>query len=130
KLGYIDTLIENIAVALSEYKIAKGYIKSIIVNVISTFLLAILILSKIYKKAKLENIKDNLIKGIDIKDFIFSTILIPLSSYPFSKLTEIFVSHYLAYKVVPFEKTSVILNLVYLGFYVTNLVYNALLDIK
>ncbi|AEO71818.1 uncharacterized protein THITE_2059810 [Thermothielavioides terrestris NRRL 8126] len=148
ELDRIDALIENAGVALGAREMAEGHIKSVTVNVISTFLLAVLLLPEMRKKAKLvadcqprivivasrvgfiqpmelwEKIKDDPIKGMDAEDFV------PFRTYPFSKLTEIFAGRHLAREVVPFEKTGIILNLVCPGFCVTNLARNAPPNIK
>lgn len=48
----LDILIENVGIETTRHKSAKGHESSITVNIISTFLLALLLLSKMKETAK------------------------------------------------------------------------------
>lgn len=52
ELGRIDALIENAGVALAERVMAEGHLASVTVNVLSTFLLAVLLLPKLSESAR------------------------------------------------------------------------------
>jgi NAD(P)-dependent dehydrogenase (short-subunit alcohol dehydrogenase family) len=92
ELDRIDALIANAALALEKREEAEGHHKVVTVNVLSTFLLAVLLLPEMSRKAKgredvtprlvivssrvgfnfreaWEKIKENPIKGMDAEDF-------------------------------------------------------------
>jgi len=52
ELERIDALVENAAVAISERSMAEGHLLSVTVNVMSTFLLGVLLLPKMRQSAK------------------------------------------------------------------------------
>jgi NAD(P)-dependent dehydrogenase (short-subunit alcohol dehydrogenase family) len=103
ELDRIDALIENAAVALNERVMAEGHIAPITVNVLSTLLLAALLLPEMSKKAKVfgitprvvvvtsrvgfssqetwDKIKDDPLTAMDAEDFsTFATYAYPLLS--------------------------------------------------
>ncbi|KAH1491363.1 hypothetical protein KXV64_008344 [Aspergillus fumigatus] len=73
ELDRIDAVIENAAVAVSERVFAEGHSMSVTVNVLSTFLLAVLILPKMRETAERYGIVPHLtlvtsLVGFDAKD--------------------------------------------------------------
>ncbi|TAQ87735.1 hypothetical protein B7494_g3969 [Chlorociboria aeruginascens] len=61
ELDYIDALLENAGVVIFEKVLAKGHLESITVNVLSTFLLAVLLLSKMRQDAQRFAIQPHLV---------------------------------------------------------------------
>ncbi|KAK4140727.1 uncharacterized protein C8A04DRAFT_39647 [Dichotomopilus funicola] len=145
ELDRIDAVVENAAVALATRQLAEGHVKPLTVNVLSTFLLAVLLVPVMREKARRagdgvlprlvvvtsragfedkckadwEGIKADPIKGMDAED------MVPVKTYPLSKVTETFALRHLAREVVPVEKGGVILNLVCPGLCITELGRNA-----
>ncbi|KAL2197064.1 hypothetical protein P885DRAFT_36437 [Corynascus similis CBS 632.67] len=141
ELDRVDALIANAAVALPMRQMAEGHIKPVTVNVLSTLLLAVLLLPVMREKARnigdgvfprvvivtsragfdddvreeWDRIKGNPIKGMDAED------MVPLKTYPLSKLTETFAVRHLARELLPVEKGGVIINLVCPGLCITTL---------
>ncbi|RLL96007.1 hypothetical protein CFD26_104584 [Aspergillus turcosus] len=140
ELDRIDAVIENAAVAVSERLLAEGHGLSLTVNVLSTFLLAVLILPKLRESAQRygilphltlvtsrvgfdakdlwDKIKDDPVKKMDGDD------IPPMRTYPLSKLLETMALRYLA-TLIPVDRTGVVVNLVCPGFCKTDLARNA-----
>ncbi|RHZ64511.1 hypothetical protein CDV55_106662 [Aspergillus turcosus] len=140
ELDRIDAVIENAAVAVSERVLAEGHGLSLTVNVLSTFLLAVLILPKLRESAQRygivprlslvtsrvgfdakdlwDKIKDDPVKKMDGDD------IPPMRTYPLSKLLETMALRYLA-TLIPVDRTGVVVNLVCPGFCKTDLARNA-----
>jgi NAD(P)-dependent dehydrogenase (short-subunit alcohol dehydrogenase family) len=73
ELDRIDALIENAAVAINERALAEGHLLSVTVNVLSTFLLGVLLLPKMSESAKQFGILPHIAivssgAGFDVKD--------------------------------------------------------------
>ncbi|KAK4152617.1 hypothetical protein C8A00DRAFT_34707 [Chaetomidium leptoderma] len=143
ELDRIDGVIVNAALALAKREMAEGHVKPVTVNVMSTFLLAVLLLPVMSEKVKRvaagvtpritivssrvgfdsrevwETIKGDPIRGMDSED------MVPWKTYPLSKLTEMFAVRHLARELVPVEKTGVIVNIVCPGLCVTKLARHA-----
>ncbi|KAI8966281.1 putative short-chain dehydrogenase/reductase family protein [Daldinia sp. FL1419] len=141
KLDRIDGLIENASVALVKFSLTEGYESTVTINVLSTFLLAILLLPKMTDTAKRYNAQPRLTivtseagfavkEAFDkIKDSPLKKLNDPQTSdmkqrYPVSKLIQHFAGRHLA-TLVPVSKTGVILNLVNPGLCRTALSRNA-----
>ncbi|TVY48308.1 Short chain dehydrogenase [Lachnellula occidentalis] len=127
ELDRIDALIENAGVAAGTRVLAEGHLINITVNVLSTLLLAVLLLPKMSESAKKfgilphlaivssgasfameadwNTIKDDPLVGIERED------LPAMKTYPLSKLLEIFGVYYLA-TLIPVSHTGVVVNLV------------------
>ncbi|KAH6622687.1 hypothetical protein F5144DRAFT_336347 [Chaetomium tenue] len=145
ELERIDAVVENAGVALAEREMAEGHVKPVTVNVLSTLLMAVLLVPVMRAKAKKvgdgvipritvltsrsgfgedgrvdwEGVKGDAIKGMDAED------MAPAKTYPLSKLAEVFAVRHLAREVLPVEKGGVIINLVCPGLCVTELSRNA-----
>ncbi|KAF4181406.1 hypothetical protein CNMCM7927_000642 [Aspergillus lentulus] len=126
ELDRIDAVIENAAVAVSERILAEGHSLSVTVNVLSTFLLAVLILPKMRESAERYGIVPHLTLvtsrvGFDAKD-LWDKIkddpvnkmdgdgIPPMRTYPLSKVLTTMASRYLA-TLIPVDRTGVVLNL-------------------
>ncbi|GFF40260.1 short-chain dehydrogenase TIC 32, chloroplastic [Aspergillus udagawae] len=140
ELDRIDAVIENAAVAVSERVLAEGHGLAVTVNVLSTFLLAVLILPKMRESAQRygivphltlvtsrvgfdakdqwDNIKDDPVKKMDGDD------IPPMRTYPLSKVFTTMALRYLA-TLIPVDHTGVVLNLVCPGLCKTDLSRNA-----
>ncbi|KAK4118254.1 NAD(P)-binding protein [Parathielavia appendiculata] len=149
ELDRIDAVIENAGLTLSVREMAEGHVKPLTVNVLSTFLMAVLLLPVMREKAKKvegvvprivvvgstygfeatckadwEGIKEDPIKGMDDEG------MAPLKTYALTKLMEAFAIRHLARELVPVEKTGVIVNLICPGLCITNLVRSTPQDFK
>ncbi|KAI0850280.1 putative short-chain dehydrogenase/reductase family protein [Daldinia vernicosa] len=128
KLDRIDGLIENASIALDKFALAEGYESTVTINILSTFLLAILLIPKMTETAKRFNIQPHLTivtseagfaakEAFDsVKDNLMTKLNDPKTSdmnqrYALSKLLQYFAGHHLA-TLLPVSKTGVILNLV------------------
>ncbi|KAI0122534.1 putative short-chain dehydrogenase/reductase family protein [Daldinia grandis] len=128
ELDRIDGLIENASVALDKFALAEGYESTVTINVLSTFLLAILLLPKMTETARRFNSQPNLTivtseagfavkEAFDsVKDNLLTKLNDPKTSdmrqrYPVTKLIQQFAGRHLA-TLLPVSKTGVILNLV------------------
>ncbi|KAK3293590.1 uncharacterized protein B0H64DRAFT_216750 [Chaetomium fimeti] len=145
ELERIDAVVENAAVALAEREMAEGHVKPVTVNVLSTLLMAVLLVPVMRAKAEKvadgvapritlvtsragfdddahagwEKVKEDPIKGMDAED------MVPVKTYPLSKVTETIAVRHLAREVLPVEKGGVIINLVCPGLCITQLGRNA-----
>ncbi|KAK9452819.1 short chain dehydrogenase sol3 [Dipodascopsis uninucleata] len=84
KLPRLDVLLENAGVASSDFMIAEGHERTITINVISTFLLALLILPKLKSSAEAFDIHPRLV--------IVSSEVHAMSSFPEWKEPNTFVA--------------------------------------
>ncbi|GAB1312801.1 Short-chain dehydrogenase [Madurella fahalii] len=139
ELERIDGLVENAAIAPSKRELAEGHITTVTVNVLSTFLLATLMLPVMREKAKKigtlprlsivtsrigfeveeedwEKIKHDPLVGMDDEQ------LEVVKTYALSKLTETMAVKHLAGNLLPVDKAGVIVNLICPGFCVTKLI--------
>lgn len=123
KLSRIDVLLENAGVATERVTLAEGHEKTITINVISTFLLALLLVPKLKQSAKEFTITPRLtIVTSEVhgwtkfpewkEDDIFEALDKPSSKamkerYPTSKLLEVLVIRQLAPQL---ESSGIILN--------------------
>ncbi|GIK05404.1 hypothetical protein Aspvir_009513 [Aspergillus viridinutans] len=140
ELDRIDAVIENAAVAVSERVIAEGHGLAVTVNVLSTFLLAVLILPKMKETAQRYGIVPHLTLvtsrvGFDAKD-LWDKIkddpvkkmdgdgIPPMRTYALSKVLTTMALRYLA-TLIPVDRTGVVLNLVCPGLCGTDLSRNA-----
>lgn len=124
KLDRIDAVVENAGVATRQFSEAEGYEQQITVNVISTFLMAVLLLPTLRRTATKFNVTPRLvIVSSDAhrqtsfparkEPSIFETLKGPnnmASRYSDSKLLEILVVRELAKEMDLSKKPSVILN--------------------
>ncbi|RHZ53929.1 putative short-chain dehydrogenase/reductase family protein [Aspergillus thermomutatus] len=139
ELDRIDAVIENAAVAVPERVLAEGHALSVTVNVLSTFLLAVLILPKMRETAQRygtvphltlvtsrvgfdakdfwDKIKDDPVKKMDGED------IPPLHTYPLSKVLTTMALRCLA-TLIPVDR-GVVMNLVCPGLCKTELSRNA-----
>lgn len=140
ELDRIDALIENAGVAMSERILAEGHLMNVTVNIISTFLLAVLLLPKLSESAKKFNILPHLSiigsgAGFDVEEDwkaikddplvkMEDENLMTLKTYPLSKLVQFVAVRHLA-TLIPVSRTGVVLNLVCPGFCKTSLSRNA-----
>ncbi|KAL2131204.1 hypothetical protein VTI74DRAFT_5407 [Chaetomium olivicolor] len=137
ELERIDGLIENAGLALARREMAEGHIVPVTVNVMSTFLLAVLLLPVMSEKGKKfgiqprltivtsrmgftvkeewEKIKEDPLTGMDDEGMQM------MQTYPLTKLVENLAVHHLARELLPVEKTGVIINTVCPGLCVTKL---------
>ncbi|EXJ83369.1 hypothetical protein A1O1_06990 [Capronia coronata CBS 617.96] len=122
-LSRIDVLLENAGIAVAKYDVAEGHERTITVNVISTFLLALLLLPKLEATAQKFNTQPHLtIVSSEVHghckfpewkaDNTFATLSSKETAnmderYPVSKLLEVLVCRALAPKL---DGTGVILN--------------------
>ncbi|KFY13238.1 hypothetical protein V492_03384 [Pseudogymnoascus sp. VKM F-4246] len=125
-LERIDALIENAGVAAFERTMAEGHLLNITVNVISTLLLAVLLLPKMSEDAKKFGIVPHIAVvssgvGFDVKadwDIIKGDPLVEveneehkgLKMYPLSKLLETVATRQLA-ALAPVSRTGVVVNI-------------------
>ncbi|KAJ4307260.1 hypothetical protein N0V88_000642 [Collariella sp. IMI 366227] len=137
ELERIDAVIENAALALMDREMTEGHLRTVTVNVTSTFLLAALLLPAMSEKAKRfgiqprlaiisssigfsvkehwERIKNDPLNGMDGEEISGTDV------YSLTKLVENFAVHHLARDLLPVDKTSVIINIVCPGLCVTKL---------
>ncbi|KAI5459121.1 putative short-chain dehydrogenase/reductase family protein [Mariannaea sp. PMI_226] len=140
ELERIDAIIENAAVAVSQRQFSEGHLRTFTVNVLSTLLLALLLLPKLKEVSTKFGILPHIAfisssVGFDVKE-IFDTIkndpLVGMDSedldimrtYPLSKLLETFAVRELA-SLLPVDQTGVVINLVCPGLCKTELGRNA-----
>ncbi|KFY40148.1 hypothetical protein V494_03621 [Pseudogymnoascus sp. VKM F-4513 (FW-928)] len=125
-LERIDALIENAGVAAFERTMAEGHLLNITVNVISTLLLAVLLLPKLSEDAKKFGIVPHIAVvssgvGFDAKadwDIIKGDPLVEVEKqenngvklYPVSKLLETVATRQLA-TLAPVSRTGVVINI-------------------
>ncbi|KAB2575640.1 Short-chain dehydrogenase/reductase SDR [Lasiodiplodia theobromae] len=126
ELDRIDVVLENAGVAMAEWIEAEGTETTVQVNVIGTFLLAMLLLPKLKSVAKEFGITPHLTvvsssTHFDAKfvegqqDDVFAALAennpeYMKERYPVSKLIEIYAGRELA-SLLPVEKTGVVINL-------------------
>ncbi|KAL2872719.1 uncharacterized protein BJX67DRAFT_376512 [Aspergillus lucknowensis] len=140
ELDRIDAVIENAAVAAGEHIFAEGHTLPLTVNVLSTFLLAVLLLPKLKESAEKygilprlavitsgaafdsreawDEIKEDPLVGIDAID---GTKL--MTTYPLSKLMDTLSVRELA-ELLPIEKGKVVINASCPGLCKTELIRN------
>ncbi|KAL4867694.1 hypothetical protein BDV12DRAFT_117313 [Aspergillus spectabilis] len=140
ELDRIDAVIENAAVAIAEHKLAEGHILPLTVNVLSTFLLAVLLLPKLKESAEQYGILPRLVivtSGVGFnaretwdkikKDPFVRAREIPseqlMVTYPISKLMDTLAVRELAAQL-PVEQGKVVINAVCPGLCRTELVRN------
>ncbi|KAL4918204.1 hypothetical protein BDW62DRAFT_217700 [Aspergillus aurantiobrunneus] len=128
ELCRLDAVIENAAVATPAQKLAEGHLIGITVNVLSTFLLAVLLLPKLKESAEKYGILPHLSivtsgAGWDARevweqikeDPLVRTNMLPVEqlivTYPLSKLMDIFAVRELAAHL-PLEQGKVVINAV------------------
>ncbi|KAH6848152.1 hypothetical protein B0I37DRAFT_391763 [Chaetomium sp. MPI-CAGE-AT-0009] len=145
ELERIDAVVENAALALATREMAEGHVKPVTVNVLSTLLMAVLLVPVLRAKTEKagdgvppriaivtsragfendartgwEKVKQDPIKGMDAED------MVPVVTYPLSKLTLTFAVRHLAREVLPVEKGGVVINLICPGLCITSLGRNA-----
>ncbi|KAI1469245.1 putative short-chain dehydrogenase/reductase family protein [Daldinia caldariorum] len=136
-LDRIDGLIENASIALDRISIAEGYETTITINVLSTFLMAVLLLPKLSDTAKQFGTTSHLSIVVSAAGFAFKEPFDKVkddflrkmnsptnanmgSRYPVSKLIQIFAGRHFA-KLVPIERTGVAVNFVNPGLCKTGL---------
>ncbi|OJJ58926.1 hypothetical protein ASPSYDRAFT_45345 [Aspergillus sydowii CBS 593.65] len=141
ELDRIDAVIENAAVATGEQKSAEGYHIGLTVNVLSTFLLAVLLLPKLKESAEKHGILPRLSivtsgVGFDVRQvwemvkedpFVRASGLPAeqlMATYPLSKLMDTFAVRELAAQL-PLDQGKVVINAVCPGLCKTELVRNA-----
>lgn len=140
ELDRIDALIENAAVAGAARIRAEGHVETVTVNVLSTLLLAVLLLPKLSESAQKFSILPHLVivtsgAGFEvskewnkIKDDPLLNMddekMDILKIYPLSKLWEIIAVRYLA-TLIPVSHTGVVVNLVSPGLCITDLSRNS-----
>ncbi|RDW60301.1 hypothetical protein BP5796_11907 [Coleophoma crateriformis] len=140
ELDRIDALIENAAVAAGQRALAEGHLVTVTVNVISTFLLAVLLLPKLSQSAQQSGILPHLVVVTSSVSFDFEEDwnkikddplvklddeeLAVMKAYPLSKLLEIMTIRHLA-SLMPVSRTGVVMNLVCPGICKTELSRNA-----
>ncbi|KAL3469615.1 hypothetical protein BJX99DRAFT_241008 [Aspergillus californicus] len=146
ELERLDAVIENAAVASGGGERAEGHILPLTVNVLSTFLLAVLLLPKMKADAEKFGILPRLAIvtsgiGWDVRDMWMDIKQDPLvgldgvdgknvlATYPLSKLMDTFSVRELA-KLLPVEKGKVVINAVCPGLCKTELIRHAPPDVK
>ncbi|KAH8650067.1 putative short-chain dehydrogenase/reductase family protein [Xylariales sp. PMI_506] len=129
ELDKIDGLIENAAAALEHWTESEGMETSVVVNVLGTFLLAVLLLPKMIGDARsfgilphlvivtsgagfdqqeaFNKIKDNILGGLNKKE---EAAMASASRYFLTKLMQILMTLRLA-ELMPVELTGVVINL-------------------
>ncbi|PYI16255.1 NAD(P)-binding protein [Aspergillus violaceofuscus CBS 115571] len=141
ELERIDAVIENAAVAMMGPVRAEGHLLSVTVNVLSTFLLAVLLARKMRESA--ERSGGGLVRVVIVTSRIGFTAQeewqriwedplvgieqdegLQVKSYHLSKLMEILALKHLAI-LLPVERTGVVFNLVCPGLCTTELIRNA-----
>lgn len=138
-LDRIDVLVENAAVALPHSEKSEGHETPVTVNVLSTFLLAALLLPKMSQTARRSNSLPHLTvvgsragfsmeqvwKGISNEPLVKIDGLEPkMATYPMSKIMAILAVRHVA-SLVPVSRTGVVINVVCPGLCVTELSRNA-----
>ncbi|KAK4234380.1 Dehydrogenase/reductase SDR family member 13 [Achaetomium macrosporum] len=137
ELERIDGLIENAGLAQARREMAEGHTVQVTVNVLSTFLLAVLLLPVMSRKGKKFGTQSRLTivtssMGFTVKDQWEKINRDPLTgmddealhfmqTYSLTKLVENLAVHHLARELWPVEKTGVIINTVCPGLCVTKL---------
>ncbi|OBT82420.1 hypothetical protein VE02_09390 [Pseudogymnoascus sp. 03VT05] len=127
ELECIDALIENAGVATFDRTMAEGHLLNITVNVLSTLLLAVLLLPKMSEDAKKFGIVPHIVLvssgvGFSVKedwDIIKGNPLVEVENaeykgmkmYPLSKLAETLATRELA-ALAPVSRTGVVMNIV------------------
>ncbi|KAI0891180.1 putative short-chain dehydrogenase/reductase family protein [Annulohypoxylon nitens] len=141
QLNRIDALIENASVALDHWSVTEGYESSVTINIISTFLLAALMLPKMNESAKRFKTMPHLTivtseAGFMVKKVFQGVKDSPLAKmndpkapditqrYPLTKLIQHYAGRHLA-TLVPLSKMGVVINLVNPGLCKTRLSRNA-----
>ncbi|RAH68064.1 NAD(P)-binding protein [Aspergillus aculeatinus CBS 121060] len=146
ELERIDAVIENAAVAMMGPVRAEGHLLSVTVNVLGTFLLAVLLAGKMRESA--ERSGGGLVRVVMVTSRIGFTAQeewqgiwedplvgierdegLQAKSYPLSKLMEILALKHLA-TMLPVERTGVVFNLVCPGLCTTELIRNVPSDRK
>lgn len=116
-LDRIDAVIENAGIAAAHFKLVEGHESTVTVNVVSTFLLALLLVPKLQAVSKKHNISPRLTivssevhaynglqEQVEDTNEIFKTIDDPAtadmkSRYPLSKLLEVLIVREIAPKL-------------------------------
>ncbi|KAI1383975.1 putative short-chain dehydrogenase/reductase family protein [Hypoxylon trugodes] len=141
QLDRIDAVIENASVAHDRWSTVEGYEASTTINILSTFLLAVLVLPKLTEVAKrygnlphltivtsgvaftakeaMDRIRDNPLAGMNDP-----TTTDMNKRYPLTKLFQHYAGRHLA-TLVPVSKTGVVVNLVNPGLCKTKLSRNS-----
>ncbi|KDN71691.1 putative short chain dehydrogenase [Colletotrichum sublineola] len=129
-LDRLDVVLENAGVQATHFKLVNGYETHISINVISTFLLSLLILPKLQESALKFGIRPTLTivtsdthyfapfterKAVNIFAAFNKSMLGTMNRYSTSKLVEIFVVREIA-KRVPADKIQVTVNCVNPGY--------------
>ncbi|PYH78604.1 NAD(P)-binding protein [Aspergillus uvarum CBS 121591] len=146
ELERIDAVIENAAVAMMGPVRAEGHLLAVTVNVLGTFLLAVLLAGKMRESA--ERSGGGLVRVVVVTSRVGFTAEeewqricedplvgmeqdegLQVKSYPLSKLMEILALKHLA-TLLPVERTGVVFNLVCPGLCTTELIRNAPPDYK
>ncbi|KAF2096857.1 NAD(P)-binding protein [Rhizodiscina lignyota] len=138
KLDRLDAIVENASVGLTERIPAEGLESSLTVNVVSTFLLAVLVLPKLEESAKKFGIETNLAvigsavysygKGVlekidgDILDGLDASSM--ANRYPVTKLLQLYAFRQLA-SLRPVSETGVTIDYVNPGLCKTELNRNS-----
>ncbi|KAM0812460.1 hypothetical protein AB5N19_12451 [Seiridium cardinale] len=128
QLERIDAVIENASVAYDTFKLTQGHEESIVINVLSNFLLAALLLPKLKESAKrfgilphlvivgsevafmdmakieLDKVKDEPLRKMDDDN-----LCIMKNRYPFTKLIQFLLLRQLA-SLLPVAQNGVVLN--------------------
>ncbi|KAK0702298.1 putative short-chain dehydrogenase/reductase family protein [Lasiosphaeris hirsuta] len=135
QLSRIDALIENAAVAPGQRIVAEGHVSAVTVNVLSTFLLAVLLLPKMSRSSQEHNILPHIVIVTSRVSFDFRADwdrikgdplagideeLMPFKTYPLSKLLEVLVARHLS-GILSVSRTGVVINLVCPGLCTTEL---------
>lgn len=129
QLSRIDVLLENAGIAASEFSLMEGHESTVTVNVISTFLLAFLLVPKLKDTAKKYNVSPRLTivtsevhkrttfperENADVFKAISDRSKADMATrYPLSKLLEVLVVRQIAPK---FKSSGVTLNMLNPGF--------------
>ncbi|KAF2791719.1 NAD(P)-binding protein [Melanomma pulvis-pyrius CBS 109.77] len=140
RLDRVDGVVENAAIAMANQTFSEGLETSLTVNVISTLLLAVLVLPKLQESAKKYGISPRLaavgsgvafsVKGEleksngDVLDAVSADGGNMSKRYPVSKLLELYAIRQLAL-LRPVSETGVTINYVNPGFCKTELSRNA-----
>ncbi|KAF3394818.1 Short chain dehydrogenase yanD [Talaromyces pinophilus] len=130
KLDRLDAIIENAGVVMTKFQLVEGIETSVLVNVVSTMLLAFRVLPKLQESvgrfgiqthlvivSSNTSFQDNVKKHLEkLPGDIFDALSVkksfnPLVQYPITKLLEIYAVHQLA-SLRPVSDTGVIINAV------------------